>query len=64
MTRAMDQKLTLAWQRRKSAGRSDINMEFVEFPKSYAAGIAISLIALTITLLIAVYFYMQASLTD
>jgi membrane protein insertase Oxa1/YidC/SpoIIIJ len=39
-------------------------MEFVEFPKAYAAGIAIALIALTITLLIAVYFYMQASLTD
>ncbi len=39
-------------------------MKFVEFPKSYAASIAIALIALTMTLLIAVYFYMQSSLKD
>jgi len=36
----------------------------VQFPKSYAVGIAMLVSMLALVLLVAVYFYMQASLRD
>jgi hypothetical protein len=43
------------------SGRS---IDDVQFPKSYALGIATAVAMLALSLLVAVYFYMQASLRD
>ncbi len=36
----------------------------MQFPKSYAVGIAAAVVLLVMALLVAVYFYMQSSLRD
>jgi len=44
--------------------RGQRSIKSVTFPKSYAVGVAVAVAALAAVLLIAVYFYMQASLRD